>query len=400
MHADEQEENSSPELPDTALYGFCNSTSNTESSDDASASENGSESGSPRSDGYLSAQNSFDKDKAISRVSLVDPNKPLYPNYAPLVNSVNKFSKLKTENNPVFVGIDPNHVSPSRTDTVRGIGGSYEVASASFHENNGNLFGPKGDVREDSVPSSTNGANNSNFSGSRSLLHFSFSLSGGTSKSNAQVAQVNENVADGSLPTTLGISRTTGSSLLSDNTVESVGVRNSPSSCEGFLDKDRVTKELSDHPIVNSMLSSSSCINSFPVVSKSESRSVRDSNTSMSMPLESGRSHPVFIQPGNTSNISKRSGNGSLVDDSSAHLPSIIGREPAPPTHPRKIGTIQVGTGVSSPDANFSSKSVYGFRPFAPNELKRSKSDRSYVANGSGNVGKYNNKVVYLFTIV
>ncbi|XP_038884702.1 ubiquitin carboxyl-terminal hydrolase 17-like isoform X2 [Benincasa hispida] len=390
LHADEVE-NSTSKLPDTTLYEFHTSTLNTESSDDASVSENNSEPGSPRSDGYLSAQNSFDKDNT-SRVLIVDPNKPLSPNYAPLVNSVDKLSKLKTESQPVFIGIGPDYDIPSKAAKVRGIGGSGEAASSSFQENNGNSVGPKGDVHEDSVPSSTDGANNRNFSGSHSFLHFSFSLAGGTSQSNAQVAEVNENVADGNLPTTLGINRIIESTLLSDVNTESIKVRNSPSSCKGSQEKVNTAKGLSDHSVVNSTLSSSSSINLFPVASKSESRSIHDSNTSISIPMKSERSGPVFIEPDNTSSISKRSGNGSLVDGSSVHLLSSNGREPVPPTDSRKIGATQVGTGVSSLDANFSSKSVYDFKPFAPNELRRSKSHRGYVANGSRNAGKYNNK--------
>ncbi|XP_022951440.1 ubiquitin carboxyl-terminal hydrolase 16-like isoform X1 [Cucurbita moschata] len=379
LHADE-EENSTTEFADVAL--------NTESFDDASRSENSSESCSPRSDGYLSAQNSFDKDDSTSRLSIVDPNKPLSPNYAHLVNSVDKFTKRKTENHPAFVGIDPVYDNHSRAAEVS-IDGSCE-ATSSFQEHNGNSIRLKDGVHDDSVPSSINGAKNKKIPGSHSFLHFSFSVSGGT-PSDAQVAQVNENVADGSLRTTSGINRTAGSNLQSDINIDSSEVRNSPSSCEGSGDKDNTAKELSDHPVVYLMISSSPRISPFPAVSKSESRSVRNSNTRMSAPLKSERSCPVFIQPDNSKIVSKHSGNGSLVNDSSVHLPTISSRESVPPTDSRKVGPTQVGAGVSSLDANFSRKSAYGFRPFALNEIK-SKSDHSYVTNDSENAGKYNYK--------
>ncbi|XP_023537824.1 ubiquitin carboxyl-terminal hydrolase 16-like [Cucurbita pepo subsp. pepo] len=389
LHADE-EENSTTE--------FADATSNTESSDDASRSENSSESCSPRSDGYLSAQNSFDKDDSTSRLSIVDPNKPLSPNYAHLVNSVDKFAKRKTENHPAFVGIDPVYDNHSRAAEVRSIDGSCEAASSSFQEHNGNSIRLKDGVHDDSVPSSINGAKNKKIPGSHSFLHFSFSVSGGT-PSDAQVAQVNGNVADGSLRTTSGINRTAGSNLQSDINIDSSEVRNSPSSCEGSGDKDNTVKELSDHPVVYLMISSSPRISPFPAVSKCESRSVRVSNTSMSAPLKSERSCPVFIQPDNSKIISKHSGNGSVVNDSSVHLPTISSRESVPPTDSRKVGPTQVGAGVSSLDANFSRKSAYGFRPFALNEIK-SKSDHSYVANDSENAGKYNYKGHFPFELL
>ncbi|XP_023002079.1 ubiquitin carboxyl-terminal hydrolase 16-like isoform X2 [Cucurbita maxima] len=389
LHADE-EENSTTEFVDATL--------NTELSDDASRSENSSESCSPRSDGYLSAQNSFDKDDSTSRLSIVDPNKPLSPNYAHLVNSVDKFAKRKTENHPAFVGIDPVYDNHSRAAEVRSIDGSCEAASSSFQENNGYSIGLKDDVHDVSVPFSINGAKNKKIPGSHSFLHFSFSVSGGT-PSDAQVAQVNENVADGSLRTTSGINRTAGSNLQSDINIDSSEVRNSPSSCEGSGDKDNTAKELADHPVVYSMISSSPRISPFPAVSKCESRSVRDSNTSMSAPLKSERSCPVFIQPDNSKIVSKHSGNGSLVNHSSVHLPTISSRESVPPTDSRKVGPTQVGAGVSSLDANFSLKSAYGFRPFALNEIK-SKSDHSYVVNDSENAGKYNDKGHFSFELL
>ncbi|XP_022962072.1 ubiquitin carboxyl-terminal hydrolase 16-like [Cucurbita moschata] len=386
LHADEAG-NSTSELPDTNLYEFHSSTSNTESSDDVFVSENESVSSSPRSEGYSSAQNSFDKDNSTSRVSIVGPNKPLSPNYAHFVN--------QTESQPVVTGIGTDYDTPSRAAKVRGISGSCEAASSNFQCTNGNSTGAKCDFHEDSVPSSINGANSRNDSGNHSLLRFSFSLSGGTSQSKAQVAQVNENVADGNLPPTLGICKTSESTLLTAIKAESLKVRHSPSSCKGSQDIDNTAKKLSDRPVVSSMLSSSTCINPFPVASKSESSSVRDSNTSMSVPLKSERSGPVFIEPGDAPSISKHCGHGYLVDDSSVHLPSSIGRDPVPPIHSRKIGAIQVGAGISSLDVNLLSKPVYGFRPFAPNELRKSNSDRSvrgYVANGNGNTGKHNNK--------
>ncbi|KAA0065086.1 ubiquitin carboxyl-terminal hydrolase 16-like isoform X1 [Cucumis melo var. makuwa] len=393
LHADE-EENSTPKLPDTTSYEFHTSTLDIESSDDASVSENNSESGSPRSDGYLSAENSFDMDSATSRVLNVDhdPNKPLSSNNAHLVNSVDIYAKLKTESQLVFNWIGPEYDIPSKAAKVRNVPGSGEAASSNFQENNGKSVGAKGDVHEDSVQSNSNGAKNRNFSEGHSLLHFSFSVSGVTSQSNAQFAEVNEHVADGNLPTTSGMNRTVESSLLLDINTESLKVRSSPSSCKGSQDKVNTTKGLPDDCVVNSVSSSSSFINPFPVASKFGSRSIRDSNISISVPVMSERLGSVFIEPGTTSSITEHSGNGSLVDGSSVHLPPSNGREPVPPTDSRKIGTTQVSAGVSSLDANFSSKSAYGFRPFAPNELRRSKSHRGYVANGAGNAGKCNNK--------
>lgn len=407
LHADGKE-NSPLELRDTTFYKSHTSTLSSESSADAPVSESSSQSDTPRSDGYLSAQASFDQHYDTSGVSIVDPKQPLSPSSAHLVNSVDRSAKLKIENHPSYIRINPDDDARSSASKVKGIGGSCEgsineicFASSGFQEKNGNSIGPRGNDHEDSIPSSIDGANNRNISERNSFLHFSFSLSRGTSQSNVQVAEVHENVADGNLRTTLGSNRTTGSTLISDINVESLKARNSPSSCEGSQDKDNTAKELSDLRVVNSTLSSSSCTNLFPV-SRAESRSVRgDSNTSMSVPLELERSCPVSIEPGNTSNISKRSGGiGSLsVDDSSAHLPSIIGGESVPPSHSRK-GTIQVGAGVSSLDANFSSNPVYGFRHFVHHELRRSKSDRSYAANGSEIARRYSNKVIYLFIFV